>query len=129
MSSFFQLPISYVLWHYALSWEDLFRLYRNGSWFLWNFFSIRVLLETLLSPWHRIQEHADKDTAGVLGSFIMNTLLRLIGFFVRTATILSGLLALLLFSVLFAAFIALWPFLPILIVIFLITGVSGALSF
>jgi hypothetical protein len=127
--SLLQLSISYFLWHYALAWEDLFRLYRNGSWFLWNFFSIRILWETLFSPWHRIKEHADKDTAGVLGSFIMDTILRLVGFFTRICTILSGLLTLILFSAFSLICLALWPFLPLCIVAFFMLGISGAISF
>ena len=114
---FLLLPFSYFLWHYTVAWADLLRLYQNASWFLFNFFSVRILFETLFSPWHRIQERPDKDTAGILGSFIINSILRVIGFLARTFTILSGLLAIGFFSAFFLAFLALWPLAPLLIVV------------
>lgn len=125
----FSLPFSYLLWHYTTAWTDILRLYRNFSWFLWNFFSIRILSETLFSPWHRIHERPDKDTAGMLGSFILNSLLRLIGFVARTFTILFGFLALGLFSIVFLVFLALWPFIPFFIVALLISGITGLIAF
>lgn len=124
-----QLPITYLLWHYSIAWEDLFRLYRNLAWFLWNFFSIRILAETLIAPWHRRKERPEKDTAGILGSFILNSILRLVGFFIRTLTILVGLLTLILFSLLFALFLILWPFLPLVIVGSFVWGVIGLTAF
>ncbi len=129
MSSFLQLPISYLFWHYTIAWMDLLRLYKNFSWFLWNFFSIRILWETLFSPWHRILEHAEKELGGLLGSIILNLMLRLIGFFVRASTILFGLFALVLFSIAFLVFFALWPFLPLLIVGCILNGVAGLVAF
>ena len=122
------LPLTYFLWHYSLAWEDLFRLYRNFSWFLWNFFSISLLLETLIAPWHRRKEHPDKDTAGILGSFILNSILRLVGFAIRFIAILSGLAALAFFSLLFAVFVVLWPFLPIIAAGCLVSGVVWLLA-
>jgi len=128
-SPILQLPISYLLWHYTTAWTDLLRLYKNFSWFLWNFFSIRILFETLFSPWHRIKEHAEKDTGGLLGSIILNLILRLIGFFARAATIVWGILALVLFSILFSVFFVLWAFLPILIIGSVLYGTVGLVRF
>ncbi len=120
-----QLPISYFFWHYTTAWGDLLRLYRNFSWFLWHFFSIRILLGTLFSPWHRLHEGKSKETAGFLGSFIINFILRFIGFFARTATILLGLVTMCLFSVASLAFFALWPFLPLLALWCVVQGITG----
>lgn len=124
-----QLPITYLLWHYTSAWEDLFRLYHNFSWFLWNFFSIRILFETLFSPWHRRRERPEKEFGGLLGSLILNSILRMVGFLIRGLTILFGLAALAVFSLLYVAFLALWPFLPLLIVGLLATGAAGLLAF
>lgn len=123
------LPLIYLLWHYALAWEDLFRLYQNLAWFLWNFFSIRILAETLVAPWHRRKERPEKDTAGILGSFILNSILRLVGFLIRTITILTGLATLALFSLFFALFLILWPFLPLVIVGSFVWGIIGLFAF
>lgn len=124
-----RLPITYLFWHYTAAWEDVLRLYLNLSWFLWNFFSIRILLQTLFSPWHRRREHPEKEFGGLLGSLILNSILRMVGFLIRSLTILFGLITLAVFSILYAAFFALWPFLPLLIVGFLVTGAAGLLAF
>lgn len=125
----FQLPLSYLRWHYALAWSDLLRLYRNLAWFLWNFFSISLLLRTLLSPWRRLREGARKDAGGLLGSLIMNTILRFIGFLARIATIAFGLASLVLLTIAYAAFLALWPFLPLVAVACVLAGLFGLISY
>jgi len=125
----FQLSASYFLWHYTVAWGDVLRLYRNFSWFFWNFFSIGLLSETLLSPWHRLHEGSNDTTGGLLGSIILNLILRCIGFLARVCTILTGLVALFLLSFFFLVFLALWPFLPFLIVIFIIQGLIGLVVF
>ena len=127
--SLFALPISYLLWHYVLAWGDLIRLYRNLSWFLWNFFSIRILLGTLFSPWHRMRERKSKDTAGFLGSLILNGILRFIGLGARTGTILCGLITLVVFSLCFVALLALWLVVPFLAFGFVARGIGGIFGF
>lgn len=120
-----QLPLSYLLWHYSAAWADLVRLYRNLAWFLWNFFSVELLFRTLFSPWHRIREHADKDTAGLLGSLIMGLILRCIGFVMRIFTILSGLAALILLTLLFPLCIGLWLVMPAVVLGSMALGIAG----
>ena len=127
--SYFQLLFSYLLWHYTVAWSDLYRLYRNFSWFLWNFFSFKILLGTFFSPWHRLREGARKETAGFLGSFIINLILRCVGLVARSATILTGLASLVLLAVFFVAFVALWPLLPLLVFISIANGIIGLASF
>src|SRR3989344_5345808 len=106
--SYLQLPFSYLLWHYTSAWGDLLRLYRNLTWFLWNFFSIRILAGTLFSPWHRLRESSRKETAGLLGSLIINLILRGIGCVMRTVTILTGILSIVLFFLFSIVFFSLW---------------------
>ena len=129
MSSLLQLPFSYLLWHYVLAWSDLVRLYKNFTWFLWNFFSIPLLLRTLFSPWKRLHEGANKESAGFLGKLILNTILRFIGFGMRVCTILFGLCSLVLFSVLFAFFLVLWPLMPPIIIACLLFGFVEVVTF
>lgn len=124
-----QLPLAYLWWHYALAWVDLARLYHNLAWFLWNFFSISLLLRTLFSPWRRLHESARKEAGGLLGSLIMNTILRFIGFFARVATIVFGLASLVLLGVVGVAFLVLWPLLPFIALALMLTGLFGVFSF
>lgn len=129
MSSLLHIPFSYLLWHYTVAWSDLVRLYRNFSWFLWNFFSIRILFGTLFSPWRRLHEGARKDIGGLLGSVIINLILRGIGFVARSATILTGLIALILLALFFLVFLVAWPFLPFLVFVSSVNGIVGMFSF
>ncbi len=125
----FRLLLSYLFWHYTLAWADLVRLYRNLAWFLWNFFSIGLLAHTLLSPWRRLHEGARKEAGGLLGSLIMNTILRSVGFFARVATISFGLASLALLSVAFAVCLVLWPLVPLIASALTLTGLLGLFSF
>lgn len=127
--SLLELPFSYLLWHYVYAWADLVRLYRNFSWFLWNFFSIPLLSKTLFSPWKRLQEAAQKDTAGVLGSFILNTLLRFVGFFARILTLCLGFVSLALFLFAGVVFLIIWPLLPLLAIFSTVMGIVTLASF
>ncbi len=128
-SSVFQLPLSYLLWHYTVAWGDLLRLYLNLTWFLWNFFSIRILFGTLFSPWHRLRENAKKDIGGLLGSLILNLILRGIGCVARIATILTGLLALALLFLFFLASLSLWLIMPLVLAWLIISGFTGIADF
>ncbi len=123
-----QLPISYFFWHYTTAWSDLLRLYTNAVWFFWHFFSIRILSGTLLAPWHRLREASSKDTAGFLGSLIINLILRLIGFIARTVTILSGFFTLTLFSLFSLVFFALWLVLPVVLSGLIFSGLVGVIQ-
>lgn len=124
----FNLPLAYLWWHYTLAWGDLLRLYKNFSWFLWNFFSIPLLAGTLFSPWRRLRESSARGSGGFLGSFIINLILRFVGLFARLFTILFGLASLALFAVLFLCFLVLWPFLPLIAAASLVTGVAPVLT-
>ncbi len=122
------LPFNYLLWHYTTAWSDLIRLYTNAVWFFWHFFSIRILVGTLLAPWHRLREASSKETAGFLGSLIINLILRMIGFVARTVIILSGFLTLVLFSLFSLAFFALWLVLPIVALGLVLNGFIGVMK-
>lgn len=128
ISSLVQLPPLYLLWHYTVAWVDLFRLYQNVTWFLWHFFSIGVLFRTLFSPWRRLHEEKSKRTAGLLGSVIINLILRAVGFVARFATILFGLTAIVLLLVCFAILLLVWPFLPLVIVLLITQGIIGMVT-
>ncbi|OHA20661.1 MAG: hypothetical protein A2849_03250 [Candidatus Taylorbacteria bacterium RIFCSPHIGHO2_01_FULL_51_15] len=129
MTSALELPIAYIFWHYSVAWSDLYKLYKNIVWFLWHFFSIELLFRTLFSPWKRLHEVPSKNTAGFLGSSLLNALFRVIGFLVRGSTLCVGLSAITLFSALFVLFALAWLFAPLLIVTFAILGLLSLARF
>ncbi len=128
MSAFIQLPLAYLLWHFTTAWGDLWRLYTNLIWFLWNLFSIKILSSTLLSPWHRLTERRTRGSAGLLGQIIINTLTRFFGFFVRLGVILFGLLSIAIFSALFFSLFVLWVGMPLIAVGLILYGIQGLFS-
>ncbi|MBY0328881.1 hypothetical protein K2Q02_02190, partial [Patescibacteria group bacterium] len=71
----------YTSWHYTKGMRELFRNWMDFLWFLAEFFSLGILVKTLLSPWERMDE---RYTSGfhpseMMHTFIVNTLMRVLG--------------------------------------------------
>lgn len=126
--AFFNLPLAYLAWHFGAAWGDLWRLYTNISWFLFNFFSIKILLATFFAPWKRLHERGRrKGEGGVAGRLILNAVTRLVGILLRALVILTGLVSLAAFSLFSFALFALWLVLPLVAVGLLLSGLSRLL--
>ncbi len=124
--SIFSLIGNYFLWHYSKAFVSLFRVWSNFVWFLYHFFSIPVLFRTLFSPWKKIHEekqHAGFNLQDFLSVLIINTIMRIIGFFFRVVLIFIG--ALCIFTIFLALIVSLvvWLFAPVLIVLTFIAGI------
>lgn len=128
MTPLLKLPLAYFFWHYTAAWTCLLRLYFNLSWFISHFFSIRILLETLFSPWKRLRS-SGKEEGGFLGRFILNTITRLVGFLVRSVTILAGLFSLLLLGALFLLTATVWAAIPLLLLGIVFASVKTLFGF
>ncbi len=127
MSPLLQLPLAYLLWHVTAAFADLWRLYTNIIWFLWNFFSIGLLSSTLISPWRRLTEKKSKDTAGLLGTLIINTLTRIFGCIVRLGVIGIGLCAIVICTALFLILFIGWIALPVIAAALIVYGIRDLL--
>ncbi|TAL49486.1 hypothetical protein EPN83_00490 [Patescibacteria group bacterium] len=110
----------YVGWHYSLAIRDLSRNLRNLLAFLGNFFSFSVLITTLFAPWERMSEGYARglEPGQWFETFIINSVLRFVGFVVRSVTLLFGLAVFLTALALTALFFLLWLVAP-LVVLFL----------
>ena len=125
-----RIATQYIVWHYRSAWLDLWRLYKNFLWFVWNFFSISFLLETLLDPFQRLHESYSAGSEIVndfFSALIVNTLMRVVGFVVRGMVIVLGLFALAGEIVLGALVFLVWALLPGVFVLLL--GAGGMLLF
>ena len=123
--TFVQTLWFYILWHYTKAWQDIFRIIGNYLWFIGNFFSINLLLRTLFQPFHRLSITGGKGREdSFFGALLINTLMRGVGFLVRSVTILVGAAALFLAIAFSCAFLVVWLFLPV-IVFFLFFGGLG----
>lgn len=107
----------YFSWHYGRSLTDYFKVWNNLIWFLWNFFSIKVLFKTFFMPFERLKETytGNLDIENFLTSIIVTTLMRIVGMVARTAIIVSGLITIIIFIVGGLLGFIVWLFLPLII--------------
>lgn len=108
---FVLLVPEYFIWHYTEAIRLTINIISNFLWFVYHFFSVPVLIKTLLAPIHGV----GKDFAAPS---------RVIGFVVRLAAIFFA-YTILAISVLFGiAVVILWPLLPFIVVYLVVTGLK-----
>jgi hypothetical protein len=107
----------YIHWHYGRALCGIKDITGNLIWFIWHFFSIGILFETLFSPWQRIKEEHKRglDIENYLSTLLVNMVMRLVGIFIRFIFICIGLVCVM--SVFIAGIIvfALWLALPLVV--------------
>jgi hypothetical protein len=83
----------YIHWHYSRALQGIQDITTNLVWFVWHFFSIGILFETLFAPWQRIQETRKRglDIEGYLSTLLINLVMRCVGVFIRMIFIVIGL--------------------------------------
>jgi hypothetical protein len=89
---FFTLIPYYLVWHYTNGILNYLSIWGNFIWFSYNYFSFKVLLKTLFSPFKRLSEKNFRgfDPGKFFGDLIVNILMRIIGFMMRIGVILIG---------------------------------------
>lgn len=118
------LTESYFAWHYGRAFVDMFHIWMNFLWFVFNFFSISALIDTFFDPWKRMGESYPKgfDIAGVISAFVVNLLMRVVGIMVRLIVLGIGLaFAIVIFTAGIAIALA-WALMPVVFVAFAIIG-------
>lgn len=82
---------SYIRWHYTRGFVEAFGFTRRLLASVISFFSLPLLLHTFASPWKRESEGYKKnEPTSWLGTFIFNTLMRLLGIGIRSLIMLFG---------------------------------------
>lgn len=106
----------YLIWHYGGAFRDYKRVSINLLWFILNFFSISLLIHTLFAPWKRLSkdEYGGGDS-NFLTNFIVNILMRISGFFIRSVTLIFGLLAFLVTVIFLIVGFLFWLLLPFIL--------------
>jgi hypothetical protein len=109
---------SYFAWHYGRAFVDIFHIWMNFFWFVFNFFSLSALINTFFDPWKRMGESYPKgfDIAGVISTFVVNALMRVVGIMVRLIVLCIGLFFTALILVGGIAIGLLWALAPIVFV-------------
>lgn len=119
-----KLVVSYFKWHYTRGFVEIMNHTRNAVVFFFHFFGVRALFKALFSPWKMLGERYKKglNIEAFFETFVVNTLMRLFGFIVRSFFILVGLCSTLAAFLIGAAFFVLWAFVPLLILNLFIVG-------
>ncbi len=105
---------SYVHWHYLQGFGELVGVFGNVLWFIKNFFSFNLLTHTLFALWRRMGESyvAGFNLENLVETFIVNSLMRVVGFVSRVVVLLVGVLSYGVISLLFLLVMMLWLLLP-----------------
>jgi len=85
----------YVKWHYGRGLKDLFRNISIGVSFVFSWFSVSELTQTLFAPWRRLGEEYQKGfhPEEFFSALLINTIMRIVGFVFRLIVIAAGLIA------------------------------------
>lgn len=103
----------YISWQYSQGIQEYAEVWKNLHWFLWRFFSTRLLLVTLFQPFRRTSESYSRgfDPSRFAQTVLVNIVTRLVGVVVRSVII----------SIAFLAHAALFIIGSVTLVIFLTT--------
>jgi hypothetical protein len=120
----------YVSWHYTKALSDLIELYKNFIWFIWNMFSIKILLKTLFVPFEKLSIKSTKkfDIQDFFSALVTTLLMRIVGFVVRSFFIIIGILSLVLFTVFFSLFFVVWLVMPLILLGMFVLGLFALIK-
>src|SRR3989344_3533372 len=121
---FLYLISSYTKWHYTEGFKDLSRNWKSFILFILHFFSLGFLFRTWLAPFGRLNEEYKKgfNAEVFFETLVVNTLMRIVGFVLRTIVIAACLLVLFLAIFFAPVALVLWVFMPFIILFLLALG-------
>ena len=115
----------FIFWWYGEGWYSVVQHIGMRVVAVWQLFSVKILLETLFSPWKRIVTPPAKSIDKILRSMVDNAVSRFVGFCVRSFVLLSVAVFTGIASIFgFLAVIA-WPILPIGFIYCLIRAITS----
>lgn len=125
------LSWQFVIWYYTAALFNFIKISRDFIWFLYHFFSIPILVPTLFSKWKRIGDVRTRkfDIADFLSVFIVNFIMRIVGFFIRSTVVIVGVISLILTVAVEVVFFIAWLFLPIIIIALFVIGMKLMIGF
>ncbi len=115
----------YFVWHYGQAIKEGINIWKIFFRFFNQFFSMSLLLRTLFSPWRRMKEYYGRgfDPKQYFEIFILNLVMRGVGFVLRMTIIAIGLAAELAVFVIGIIAFFIWLMMPIVIVWFFAEGI------
>lgn len=122
---FLAVVVHYLIWHYSRALVEFSHIYKNIILFVYNFFSVPILLRSYFAPWRRMGEAYPKNVLNFSELFsvlLINLIMRSVGMVMRTIMIVAGLLVLAVILVLYPILIISWLLLPLFIIILILLG-------
>lgn len=125
------LSWQFVIWYYTAALFNFIKISRDFIWFLYHFFSIPILVPTLFSKWKRIGDVRTRkfDIKDFFSVFIVNFIMRIVGFFIRSVVVIAGIISIIFAIVVEIAFFIAWLFLPIIIIALFVIGMKLIIGF
>jgi hypothetical protein len=117
----------YFVWHYGLAIKKLTKIYGNLISFVFNFFSVPVLVASYFSPWRRLgEDYPDKSVYlfDYFSVFLVNLIMRLLGILMRTVIIVLGMSMTLAVILSYPLILAFWVALPLVVIVCFLIGIS-----
>lgn len=114
---------SYFAWHYGRGVVEFFSLWKNFLWFGYHYFSVPLMFRTLFSPFHRIHETSRGfNLELMLENIVANTMMRILGFVLRSVVIAAGLVSEIVILVLGSIAFIIWILFPLIIAALIVSG-------
>lgn len=118
--------LGYLSWHYGKAIISLTKIWKNFLYFIFEFFSIRLLFLNFFDPWKRMADKypASFDLKDYFNAFITNLIVRAVGIIMRTGLLIIALACCLLFILFYPLILVIWLLLPFIIIALFFVGVS-----
>jgi hypothetical protein len=116
----------YFFWHYTEGYAYSFSFWKNILWMIHRLFSTKTLLKTIFVPWRRLDFEYSKnfDISEYMSNLIINTLMRIIGFLIKSIVISASLVFTIITLTLMAVFFVIWTALPVFIISLFLYGIK-----
>lgn len=118
---FFMIGPYYINWHYTRGISELSKNLFNFIVFEFNFFSVKDLFLTLFAPFQRLKEDYGSSAIEfekILSALVVNIIMRIIGFIVRSFILLAAFFCIGFSIILFPIAILAWLVLPVILLFF-----------
>jgi len=124
---FLAVVVHYLIWHYTRALVEFSHIYKNIIAFVYNFFSVPILIRSYFAPWRRMGEAYPKNVLNFaeLGSVLaVNLIMRLVGVVMRTVMIIVGLVVTVVAIIFYPVLLILWLLLPFIITVLILLGLG-----
>lgn len=119
------LLLDFFTWWYSRGWVAVLKNNQRLLQHTVRFFSVRLLLRTIASPWRRIITYPGASLDAKLRAFGDNLFSRLVGLVVRSVMLLVAAISAGVVAVYSVVTLAAWPLLPLAVPAMIILGATS----